>query len=131
MDPRQATGTGRGGLTPGRIAVAALVVLAVALAGSAEKAAAQDETETGPPPGPVPDVTGRSLLRAFAALDHRTRVHVHDASGGDRRVLWPPRWTVCTQYPAPGAPAGAGRSLTLGVVRKTERCPARVRESRR
>ncbi|MFG2333035.1 hypothetical protein ACGFMM_25905 [Streptomyces sp. NPDC048604] len=108
-----------------------VVALAVVLAGSADPADEDEEAGTRTPPQPLPDFTGRSLLRAFAALDHRTRVHVHDASGGDRRVLWPPRWTVCTQYPAPGASGGTNRSVTLGVVKRTEQCPSRVLESRR
>ncbi|WP_406863958.1 hypothetical protein ABZO31_27405 [Streptomyces sp. HUAS MG47] len=108
-----------------------VVALAVVVAGTAEQTDEDDEAGTRTPPQPMPDLTGRSLLRAFAALDHRTRVHVHDASGGDRRVLWPPRWTVCTQYPLPGASGGTGGSVTLGVVKRTERCPSRVLESRR
>ncbi|MEU8529242.1 MULTISPECIES: hypothetical protein [Streptomyces] len=106
----------------------AVVALAAVFAGTADET---DEAEPGAEPVPMPDLTGRSLLRAFAAFDHRTRVHVHDVSGGDRRVLWPSRWRVCTQHPVPGSPEGPGRSVTLGVVRKTERCPSKVLTARR
>ncbi|HEY9374231.1 hypothetical protein [Streptomyces sp.] len=114
-----------------KVCAVTVLALAAVVAGTAEQTGAADEAEPGAPPRPMPDFTGHSLMRAFAALDHRTRVHVHDASGGDRRVLWPPRWRVCTQYPAAGDSGGAGGSVTLGVVKKTERCPSRVLTSRR
>ncbi|WP_225802196.1 hypothetical protein, partial [Streptomyces sp. NK15101] len=80
----------------GAVAVLALAAVAVS---SAEDAAAPDE-EAGT--RAMPDFLDRGLWRVFTRLDRRTRLDVHDVSGRDRRVLWPPRWEVCTQYPAAG-----------------------------
>ncbi|MER5883163.1 hypothetical protein ABT160_04995 [Streptomyces sp. NPDC001941] len=71
---------------------------------------------------PMPDFSGKSLMTVFNQLDYRTRVEVHDDSGFDRNVLWPPSWKVCTQSPAKGA-ALNGQTVTIGVVKKAEKCP--------
>ncbi|MEV5981177.1 hypothetical protein [Streptomyces sp. NPDC052114] len=77
-------------------------------------------TAAGPP---LPDFRGRGLMHVFSTVDYRTRVDVQDASGFHRHVLWPLNWKVCTQSPAPGRQLGGG-TLTIGVVKKQERCPA-------
>ncbi|MGW0119446.1 hypothetical protein [Streptomyces sp. NPDC003327] len=85
------------------------------------------------PAGPraMPDFLGSDLWRVFTRLDRRTRLAVHDVGGRDRRVLWPPSWQVCTQYPAPGTAVDRRATVTIGVVRKGESCPPRVRTARR
>ncbi|MFD3660406.1 hypothetical protein ACFWVF_07340 [Streptomyces sp. NPDC058659] len=79
----------------------------------------------------MPDLLGVRLWRVFTRLDGRTRLDVHDASGRDRRVLWPPNWRVCTQYPAAATVLDRRAAVTIGVVRKGETCPPRVRTARR
>ncbi|MBT2444255.1 hypothetical protein J7E93_30015 [Streptomyces sp. ISL-36] len=102
---------------------AVLAVAAVA-ATSGEAVAATD----GPP---MPRFLGRGLWRVFTGLDHRTRIDVHDVSGSDRRVLWPPSWRVCTQHPAEGVDLDGRTTVMIGVVKKGEACPLRVSSSRR
>ncbi|GHI26740.1 MULTISPECIES: hypothetical protein [Streptomyces] len=80
---------------------------------------------------PMPDFRGGGLWRVFTRLDHRTRLDVHDASGRDRRVLWPPRWRVCTQYPSAGTGLDRRTTVVIGVLRKGEPCPVRVTSARR
>ncbi|GGS95949.1 hypothetical protein GCM10010222_42060 [Streptomyces tanashiensis] len=106
----------------------AVLALAAVAASSAEEAA-----EAGDEPGtrPMPDFLGRGLWQVFTRLDRRTRLDVHDVSGRDRRVLWPPRWQVCTQYPAAGTELDRRTTVMIGVVRKGETCPPRVRDARR
>ncbi|GAA3388661.1 hypothetical protein [Streptomyces roseoviridis] len=79
----------------------------------------------------MPVLLGASLWRVFTALAPRTRLDVHDVSGDDRRVLWPPNWRVCTQHPAAGAERGPRGRVVVGVVKKGETCPARVTSARR
>ncbi|MFF2777736.1 hypothetical protein ACFVU3_22820 [Streptomyces sp. NPDC058052] len=113
---------------------AALAVAAVAAgaAGDADarRARRAREAAAGARP-PLPDFRGRGLWRVFTRLDHRTRLDVHDASGRDRRVLWPPRWRVCTQYPAAGTGLDRRSTVVIGVLRKGEPCPHRVTTARR
>ncbi|MER7951417.1 hypothetical protein ABTY59_28890 [Streptomyces sp. NPDC096079] len=106
----------------------AILALAAVAASSAEEAAAPDG-EAGS--GPMPDFLDQSLWQVFTRLPRRTRLDVHDVSGRDRRVLWPPRWQVCTQYPAADTDLDRRTTVMIGVVRKGETCPARVREARR
>ncbi|WMX44224.1 hypothetical protein [Streptomyces roseicoloratus] len=80
---------------------------------------------------PMPDLLGRGLWRVFTVLAPRTRLDVHDVGGRDRRVLWPPNWWVCTQYPAPGVQRRARGRVVVGVVKKGETCPERVSAARR
>jgi len=79
----------------------------------------------------MPVLLGASLWRVFTALAPRTRLDVHDVSGDDRRVLWPPNWRVCTQHPAAGAERGPRGRVVVGVAKKGETCPARVTSARR
>ncbi|MFC8272273.1 hypothetical protein ACFUJR_06965 [Streptomyces sp. NPDC057271] len=102
-------------------AVVALAAMAVA---SAEKASGADGR-------PMPDLLGKGLWRVFIGLDPRTRLDVHDVGGRDRRVLWPPNWQVCTQYPNEGAVVDGRTTVVIGVVKKGESCPARVTSARR
>ncbi|WP_395365391.1 hypothetical protein ACHGLA_31365 [Streptomyces sp. YH02] len=106
---------------------AVLALAAVAVTSTEEAAAADDGAGTRP----VPDFLGRSLWRVFTRLDRRTRLDVHDVSGRDRRVIWPPRWRVVTQYPAAGTGLDRRTTVMIGVVRKGESCPPRVRMARR
>ncbi|ALO11974.1 hypothetical protein AQF52_6381 [Streptomyces venezuelae] len=108
-------------------ATAVLALAAVAVSSAEEPAVPGDETGTRS----MPDLLGVPLWRVFTRLDRRTRLDVHDASGRDRRVLWPPNWRVCTQYPAPGTELDRRTAVTIGVVRKGETCPPRVRTARR
>ncbi|MFE5614578.1 hypothetical protein [Streptomyces sp. NPDC056463] len=107
-------------------AVVALAAMAVATAEEApgEKAPGTDDR-------PMPDLLGKGLWRVFTALDPRTRLDVHDVGGRDRRVLWPPNWQVCTQYPTEGAVTDGRTTVVIGVVKKGESCPARVTSARR
>ncbi|MCX4984512.1 hypothetical protein [Streptomyces sp. NBC_00572] len=105
-------------------AVLALAAIAVT---STEASAAADDGGTRP----VPDFLDRGLWRVFTRLDPRTRLDVHDVSGRDRRVIWPPRWQVVTQYPAAGTGLDRRTTVMIGVVRKGESCPPRVRTARR
>ncbi|MFC9338791.1 hypothetical protein ACFT0G_03875 [Streptomyces sp. NPDC057020] len=104
---------------------AVLALAAVAVTSTEETAGADDGTR------PVPDFLGRGLWRVFTRLDRRTRLDVHDVSGRDRRVIWPPRWRVVTQYPAAGTGLDRRTTVMIGVVRKGESCPPRVRTARR
>ncbi|MEU3606648.1 hypothetical protein AB0E83_14570 [Streptomyces sp. NPDC035033] len=113
---------------------AALAVAAVAAGAAgdtdARRARRAREAAAGATP-PMPDFRGRGLWRVFTRLDHRTRLDVHDASGRDRRVLWPPHWRVCTQYPVAGTGLDRRSTVVIGVLRKGEPCPLRVTTARR
>ncbi|MGA5214985.1 hypothetical protein ACPCAE_02770 [Streptomyces cinereoruber] len=116
------------------VGAGALLALAAVAVTSAEE---RPETETGTGTGDdtekrtVPDFLGLGLWRVFTRLDRRTRLDVHDVSGRDRRVLWPSRWQVCTQYPEAGADLDRRTTVMIGVVRRGETCPPRVRTARR
>ncbi|MEU3689810.1 hypothetical protein [Streptomyces narbonensis] len=110
------------------VGATAVIALAAVAVSSAEEPAVAD-AETGP--RSMPDLLGVPLWRVFTRLDRRTRLDVHDASGRDRRVLWPTNWRVCTQYPAGGMSLDRRTAVTIGVVRKGEICPPRVRTARR
>ncbi|WP_406063924.1 hypothetical protein OG462_34855 [Streptomyces sp. NBC_01077] len=109
------------------VGAGAVLALAAVAVTSTEEAGAADDAGTRP----VPDFLGRGLWRVFTRLDPRTRLDVHDVSGRDRRVLWPPRWQVVTQYPAAGTGLDRRTTVMIGVVRKGESCPPRVRTARR
>ncbi|MEU7576946.1 hypothetical protein AB0B50_04990 [Streptomyces sp. NPDC041068] len=96
----------RAGVVVGGAAAATLVAVTTAAA-------------AGPP---MPDFRGRGLMHVFSAVDYRTRVDVHDASGFNRHVLWPLSWKVCTQSPAAGKQL-TGQTVTIGVVKNGEKCP--------
>ncbi|MFC8586158.1 hypothetical protein ACFUGD_16660 [Streptomyces sp. NPDC057217] len=110
------------------VGAVALLALAAVAATSAE-----ETSGAGGEPGEraVPDFLGLGLWRVFTRLDRRTRLDVHDVSGRDRRVLWPSRWQVCTQYPAAGTDLDRRTTVMIGVVRRGEICPPRVRTARR
>ncbi|MFJ5933246.1 hypothetical protein [Streptomyces sp. NPDC093071] len=110
------------------VGAVALLALAAVAATSAE-----ETSGAGGEPGErtVPDFLGLGLWRVFTRLDRRTRLDVHDVSGRDRRVLWPSRWQVCTQYPAAGTDLDRRTTVMIGVVRRGETCPPRVRTARR
>lgn len=110
------------------VGAGAVLALAAVAVSSAEQPAVPGEAAGTPP---MPDLLGVPLWRVFTRLDRRTRLDVHDASGRDRRVLWPPNWRVCTQYPAAGTELDRRTAVTIGVVRKGETCPPRVRTARR
>ncbi|RSS40534.1 hypothetical protein [Streptomyces sp. WAC08241] len=118
---------------------ALLALAAVAVTSAEETSGAGVEAGTGPGLGTgddterrtVPDFLGLGLWRVFTRLDRRTRLDVHDVSGRDRRVLWPSRWQVCTQYPAAGTGLDRRTTVMIGVVRRGETCPPRVRTARR
>ncbi|MET9725686.1 hypothetical protein [Streptomyces zaomyceticus] len=109
------------------VGAGAVLALAAVAVSSTEESAAADDAGTRS----MPDFLDRGLWRVFTRLDRRTRLAVHDVSGRDRRVLWPPSWEVCTQYPAAGTDLDRRTTVTIGVVRKGETCPPRVRTARR
>lgn len=106
---------------------AVLALAAVAVTSAAEAAAGDGDADAPA----VPDFRDRGLWRVFTTLAPRTRLDVHDVSGRDRRVLWPPNWRVCTQYPAMGAALDGRTTVVIGVVKRGETCPPRVRTARR
>ncbi|WP_306329093.1 hypothetical protein [Streptomyces venezuelae] len=110
------------------VGAGAVLALAAVAVSSTEETATADEAAGA---GPMPDFLGRGLWQVFTRLDRRTRLDVHDVSGQDRRVLWPARWQVCTQYPAAGTGLDRRTTVMIGVVRKGETCPPRVRTARR
>ncbi|MFJ9811932.1 hypothetical protein ACIRTB_27275 [Streptomyces sp. NPDC101158] len=105
----------------------ALALAAVAVSSAESVAGAEEEGGEQA----MPDLLGKGLWRVFTALDPRTRLDVHDVGGGDRRVLWPLNWRVCTQHPEPGAARGVRGRVVVGVAKKGEACPARVTAARR
>ncbi|MEU2116181.1 hypothetical protein ABZ567_11090 [Streptomyces sp. NPDC016459] len=109
---------------------AVLAFAALAVTSTQETATARADAD--PRGRPMPDFLGQGLRRVLTRLDRRARLDVHDVSGRDRRVLRPPRWQVCAQYPAAGAGLDDRRAIVMiGVVRKGETCPLRVRTARR
>lgn len=113
------------------LALAAMAVSSAEAAAAAEAEAEEAAGAGGTGGSPMPDFLGKGLWRVFTSLDPRTRLDVHDVGGGDRRVLWPPNWRVCTQHPAPGCRRRARGRVVVGVVKKGEVCPARVTAARR
>ncbi|MFD3724224.1 hypothetical protein [Streptomyces sp. NPDC058671] len=110
---------------------AVLALAALALTSTQEAATARTRADADPRGRPMPDFLGQGLWRVLTRLDRGARLDVHDVSGHDRRVLWPPRWQVCTQYPVAGAGLDRRATVMIGVVRKGETCPPRVRTARR
>ncbi|MEU7010127.1 hypothetical protein [Streptomyces sp. NPDC046332] len=107
----------------------AIVALAAVAVASAEEVPGEKTAQ--PDARPMPDLLGKGLWWVFTALAPRTRLDVHDVAGRDRRVLWPPNWTVCTQYPTEGAALDGRTTVVIGVVKKGESCPPRVTSARR
>ncbi|MEU4266398.1 hypothetical protein [Streptomyces sp. NPDC026092] len=108
----------------------ALLALAAVAVTSADDAVAADDG-VPVPARPMPAFVGKGLWRVFTALAPRTRLDVHDVGGRDRRVLWPPNWWVCTQFPDEGAALDGRTTVVIGVVKRGETCPPRVRSARR
>ena len=86
-------------------------------------------TDQGAPsPSPIsegqamPDLTGKGLKVAVAALPSGTSIRAKDISGRHRLVVIQTDWTVCSQDPAPGAQF-TGQPVTFGVVKVGEPCP--------
>ncbi|WP_030789857.1 hypothetical protein [Streptomyces sp. NRRL S-920] len=93
------------------------------VAGGALAASLMTVTTAAAAGPPMPEFRGRGLVHVFSTLDYRTRVDVHDVSGYRRTVLWPLNWKVCSQSPAAGRQLN-GQAVTIGVVKKAEKCPA-------
>jgi beta-lactam-binding protein with PASTA domain len=70
----------------------------------------------------MPDLTGKGLKVAVAALPSGTSIRARDISGRHRLVIIETDWTVCSQDPAPGAQFN-GQPVTFGVVKVGEPCP--------
>lgn len=70
----------------------------------------------------MPDLIGKSLNVAIAALPSSTSVTPQDTSGQDRMILVQSNWQVCTQQPKSGAQFN-GQPVTFGVVKFDESCP--------
>ncbi|MFF4182857.1 hypothetical protein ACFYZ9_06695 [Streptomyces sp. NPDC001691] len=101
-------------------AVTATAALVLVTAASTGVALAE---EAGAPPS-MPAFVGKGLIQVFHQLDARTKLDVADVGGEHRTVLWPFNWKVCTQRPAAGAALAEHTRVSIGVVKKTERCPA-------
>ncbi|CAJ1584396.1 hypothetical protein [[Mycobacterium] wendilense] len=98
--------------------IAASVLLAGGLALAGPAAAADDTTETWS----MPDVTGKTLAQAEAAVaalsdDVRFRMVSTDMTGYARQQLSAPNWTVCATAPRPGGTVTAKTTVIFGVVR--------------
>ena len=70
----------------------------------------------------MPDLTGKSLKVAVAALPSSTSITAKDISGRHRLVIIQSDWQVCSQAPAPGAQFN-GQPVAFGVVKVGEGCP--------
>ncbi|KPC64103.1 hypothetical protein [Streptomyces chattanoogensis] len=97
-------------------------VITAALALSAVLPAGPAQADAGP--GAMPNVKGKGLVAAFEALHFDPTVRFKDGLGRGRHVLWPARWKVCEQQPAPGAHM-TQLKITLTVVKKNEQCRRR------
>lgn len=71
--------------------------------------------------GRMPDLAGKSVNTARAALDSGTSLTVKDAAE-DRMVLLESNWKVCAQVPAAGAKLN-GQPVELSAVKFEESCP--------
>ncbi|MFD5266418.1 PASTA domain-containing protein [Streptomyces sp. NPDC058335] len=71
--------------------------------------------------GKMPDLRGRSVKAARAALDSGTSITVDDASPEGRWVLMESNWKVCTQNPSAGTTL-KGQPVTFTAVKFGESC---------
>ncbi|MFE4653568.1 PASTA domain-containing protein [Streptomyces sp. NPDC056707] len=71
--------------------------------------------------GKMPNLAGKSVKAARAALDSGTSITVTDATG-DRTVILESNWQVCTQSPKPGVVL-RGQPVEFTAVRYQETCP--------
>ncbi|MFF7338895.1 hypothetical protein ACFZAT_16280 [Streptomyces sp. NPDC008163] len=71
--------------------------------------------------GRMPDLAGRSVNTARAALDSGTSLTVKDAAE-DRMVLLESNWKVCTQAPAAGTKLN-GQPVEITAVKFEDSCP--------
>ena len=72
--------------------------------------------------GVMPQVVGKTLYEAEAAVPFGTHLRFVDGTGQNRKVIWPANWKVCRQDPAAGAPLASATNVTLTVVKLEERC---------
>lgn len=86
-----------------------------------EACPAKDQKEPEVEGGKMPNLAGKSVKAARAALDSRTSITVNDATG-DRTVILESNWQICTQSPSPGAALG-GQPVEITAVRYQETCP--------
>ena len=91
-----------------------------------ETCPAADQGTASPSPvtegEPLPDLAGRSLNVAVAALPSSTSITARDISGQHRLVIIQSNWRVCTQQPGPGV-TFTGQPVSFGVVKFGESCP--------
>ena len=91
-----------------------------------ESCPATDQGNQAPPAASegqaMPNLIGKSLNVAGAALPSSTSITPKDISGQDRMILVQSNWQVCTQQPKPGAQFN-GQPVTFGVVKFDESCP--------
>ncbi len=91
-----------------------------------ETCPAADQGTASPSPvsegQPMPDLIGRSLNVAVAALPSSTSITARDVSGRGRLVIIQSNWRVCTQHPGPGV-TFRGQPVSFGVVKFGESCP--------
>ncbi|MFJ7628490.1 hypothetical protein ACIQZN_18555 [Streptomyces sp. NPDC097595] len=86
-----------------------------------EKCPAKDQKAPEVVGGRMPDLAGKSVNTARAALDSGTSLTVKDAAE-DRMVLLESNWKVCTQLPAAGAKLN-GQPVEITAVKFEESCP--------
>ncbi|SDG23181.1 hypothetical protein SAMN05421505_102334 [Sinosporangium album] len=106
--------------TPGRVSREAVIDLAVVK--TREVCPIGGDT---PPivtqPGVMPNVIGRSVRVARAALPRGTDMEIKDASGANRIPFRDTGWQVCSQSPAPGQSLTAAK-ITFNAVKYGEDC---------
>jgi beta-lactam-binding protein with PASTA domain len=87
-----------------------------------ETCPAKDQAEPSAVGGKMPNLAGKSVKAARAALDSSTSITVTDATGDSRMILVESNWQVCSQDPAPGK-ALNGQPVEFTAVKFGESCP--------
>jgi beta-lactam-binding protein with PASTA domain len=87
-----------------------------------ETCPAKDQAEPSAVDGKMPNLAGKSVKAARAALDSSTSITVTDATGDSRMILVESNWQVCSQDPAPGK-ALNGQPVEFTAVKFGESCP--------
>jgi beta-lactam-binding protein with PASTA domain len=87
-----------------------------------ETCPSKDQAEPSVAGGKMPNLAGKSVKAARAALDSSTSITVTDATGDSRMILVESNWQVCSQDPAPGK-ALNGQPVEFTAVKFGEGCP--------
>ncbi|MFD3511765.1 hypothetical protein [Streptomyces sp. NPDC058657] len=86
-----------------------------------ESCPASDAGEPAKAGQTMPDLIGKSVKVARAALPSHTSLTVRDSSGQDRMVLVETNWQVCAVSPSAGSSLD-GRPVTFSAVKFGESC---------